>query len=191
MIILVRHGEAEHNITRMFDSNVESKSYLTDFGMEQIRNVSNKLIGFLIDNQYKIDRIYCSPLIRTIQSARLMRDMLYENNFYKDNRFCIDYNLKEIEMGSFDNKPVSEYPYGDWYFENNDEFGGENTYDVNRRIKEFLNGLKQSNVNLVVTHGEPFRRIYFNYLRKDIHPKRAQVVIIDTFNRKLIYDSEN
>lgn len=189
MIILVRHGEAEHNIKKMFDSNVESKSYLTDTGVEQIRNASNKLIEFLSENQYKIDRIYCSPLIRTIQSARLMRDMLYENNLYKDHRFCIDYNLKEIEMGSFDCKPVSEYPYGDWHFENNDEFGGENTYDV-KRIKSFLDGLKPSNVNLVVTHGEPFRRMYYNYLKKDIFPKKAQFIVIDTFNRKLIYDSE-
>lgn len=190
MIIIVRHGEAEHNVKKVFDSNLNSKSYLTDFGIKQIEISSQRLVNFLTEFQYKVDRIYCSPLIRTIQSARIMRDCLYDNSLFKDDRFCIDYNLKEIEMGSFDTKLITEYPHKPYDFECNDEFGGESSFDVQKRIKFFLNGLRKSNVNLIVTHGEPFRQIYYNYLKKEIFPKRGQVVIIDTLTKKAIYDSE-
>lgn len=189
MIILIRHGEADHNVKKVFDSNIESKSYLTDFGIEQVKVSTNKLIENLYEKSYKVDRIYCSPLVRTIQSARIMRDILFDNGLFKDDRFCIDYNLREIEMGTFDGRLVSDYPHG-YEFENNDEFGGENTFDVQKRVKKFLGGLNQSNVNLIVTHGEPFRRMYYNYLKKDIYPKRSQIVIIDTYNKQLLYDSQ-
>ena len=185
MLILIRHTESEHNVKRVFDSNINSKSHLTEKGVEDMEKTSLKIRDYLDSNSSKVDRIFCSPILRTVECTRIFKDVMKDNDLYNDDRFCIDYRLREIEMGEFDNKSVLDYPYGEWNFNFNDEIGGENTQMVKVRSNDFLNSLNNFNINVAITHGEIFRRIYNILINDDIKPKKGEIVIIE--NKKVIF----
>lgn len=180
MVILIRHGEAENNINRIFDSNINSNKHLTDNGRNQIYKTFDKLHEYFLKTHMKVDRFYCSPLLRTIETAKIIKECFSKHKLYNDDRLCIDYSIREIGMGDYDGKSVDEYPDGDWNFISNDKYGGESIYDVHKRCSKFLKNLNPYNVNVVVTHGEPLRQM-LNILinNKTIKPKKAQAFVID------------
>jgi broad specificity phosphatase PhoE len=191
MIVLIRHGEAEHNVENIFDSNINSRVHLTNEGIKQIENVSIKIRDYFNENLLKVSRIFCSPLLRTVESARIFKEIMKDNNLYKDERFCIDYRIREIEMGKFDGKLISSYPDGDHNFHVNDKYGGENTSLLQKRCNSFIDNLNPYNVNVVITHGEPFRRMIYYLLNKNFHAKQGHCLIIDQIGNDIIYDSES
>lgn len=189
MLILIRHGEAEHNIERLFDSSIISRSHLTVVGIQQVINSTNLLKELFKDKYYKVSRIFCSPLLRTIETARIFKEIMKENELYRDDRFCIDYRLREIEMGDFDRVNVNEYPEGSWNFGNNDKYGGECTFDVQKRSNEFLDNLNPFNINVVITHGEVFRRMLYKRTKIDMTPLRGQAMIIEDITNNIIFNT--
>jgi len=181
MIVLIRHGEAEHNTQELFDSNIDSKSKLTEEGVQQIIDTTNILRDLFKKKYYKVNRIFCSPLIRTIESAKIFKDVMEDGKLYKDDRFCIDYRLREIEMGDFEGRKYNEYPDDRYNFDNNNKYGGESTSDVQERCDNFVRE----------THGEVFRRIVYRKTGQDWTPIKGQSVIIEDVCENIIFNTND
>jgi probable phosphoglycerate mutase len=153
----MRHGQAYNNVQKLLvGRNLES--HLTDLGREQVRNTSQIL------KTINIDQIYSSPVIRTIETAEIVSDIV-NMPFQKDER------LFEIELG----KLVGMY-YEDLinkhgnlfvkFYSDDDnensllEFEVESFRAVKQRISELLKEItiKHQNENvLLVSHLDPIK----------------------------------
>jgi probable phosphoglycerate mutase len=157
LIIFMRHGQAYNNVQKLLvGRNLES--HLTDLGREQVRNTSQIL------KTINIDQIYSSPVIRTVETAEIVSDVV-NMPFQKDDR------LFEIELG----KLVGMY-YEDLinkhgnlfvkFYSDDDnensllEFEVESFSAVKQRISELLKEItiKHQNENvLLVSHLDPIK----------------------------------
>ena len=157
LIIFMRHGQAYNNVQKLLvGRNLES--HLTDLGREQVRNTSQIL------KTINIDQIYSSPVIRTVETAEIVSDII-NMPFQKDER------LFEIELG----KLVGMY-YEDLinkhgnlfvkFYSDDDnensllEFEVESFRAVKQRISELLKeiSIKHQNENvLLVSHLDPIK----------------------------------
>lgn len=157
LIIFMRHGQAYNNVQKLLvGRNLES--HLTDLGREQVRNTSQIL------KTINIDQIYSSPVIRTVETAEIVSDIV-NMPFQKDER------LFEIELG----KLVGMY-YEDLinkhgnlfvkFYSDDDnensllEFEVESFRAVKQRISELLKeiAIKHQNENvLLVSHLDPIK----------------------------------
>ena len=157
LIIFMRHGQAYNNVQKLLvGRNLES--HLTDLGREQVRNTSQIL------KTIHIDQIYSSPVIRTVETAEIVSDIV-NMPFQKDER------LFEIELG----KLVGMY-YEDLinkhgnlfvkFYSDDDnensllEFEVESFRAVKQRISELLKEItiKHQNENvLLVSHLDPIK----------------------------------
>jgi len=153
----MRHGQAYNNVQKLLvGRNLES--HLTDLGREQVRNTSQIL------KTINIDQIYSSPVIRTVETAEIVSDIV-NMPFQKDER------LFEIELG----KLVGMY-YEDLinkhgnlfvkFYSDDDnensllEFEVESFRAVKQRISELLKeiSIKHQNENvLLVSHLDPIK----------------------------------
>ncbi|MDO4871039.1 MAG: phosphoglycerate mutase family protein [Candidatus Saccharibacteria bacterium] len=88
-IIFMRHGEAEDNVSELLSSNLLRCSTLTQNGKQQVIDSANLL--------EQVDKIYVSPLIRTLQTAKIVA----ENQKNKID-IIIDDRIREINWGKYD-----------------------------------------------------------------------------------------
>ena len=88
-IFFMRHGEAEDNINELLSSSPLRCSVLTKKGRRQVVDSANAL--------GKIDKVYTSPLIRTLQTAKIIT----ENQGNKIS-VIIDDRIREINWGRYD-----------------------------------------------------------------------------------------
>lgn len=148
-LIVIRHGEAMHNLRHLMSSTRSPGVYLTDKGIHQVRTAAEKL------NQYKIDRIYVSPVYRTLQTAQILAMGVK----VPAHQITIDARLREQFFGEYEERTFKEY--GE-YFSTVDEMyleaapGGESGREVFQRTRDFLVSLAANHYNetiLVVTHG--------------------------------------
>jgi isoleucyl-tRNA synthetase len=145
---VMRHGEAENNAANIYSSN-QKINHLTPNGRNKVLETAQSL------KQEKISKIYCSPFLRTRETAEIVADQI---GFPKD-KIIYDERIRELEFGDFSEHPVSEY----WDFMNGKtwEFdtkvpGGESFQDGKKRIGEFLYEIDQQNKNesvLIISHG--------------------------------------
>ena len=91
-LIFMRHGEAMDNTREILSSQEIQCSILTENGRTQVIE-SVKLLP-------KVDKIYASPLIRTLQTAKEVAD---NQNLNVE----IDNRIREINWGKFNGKENS------------------------------------------------------------------------------------
>jgi isoleucyl-tRNA synthetase len=146
--VMIRHGEAESNVSKTCSYATGNTVKLTQKGIEQIKKSAEEL------KDKKIDLIYASPFLRTMESARIIADVLGlpHANIIQDPR------LVDLNVGIFEGKTWEEYFD---FFKDKNRFkeavpGGENMMDVKRRTGEFLydvdSTLNNKNI-LIVAHG--------------------------------------
>ena len=143
-IIIIRHGQSDHNIPAIYNSNLKNRvSNLTKIGEEQIKKSAEKLKMLGINNK-NVSAIYTSPFSRTQKTAEILAD----NDLFNKNRIKIDNRLKEQNAGNLESKPILE---DDNLLKNYD---GENYADIDKRIESFLEDLKPKDDEyiIVVTH---------------------------------------
>lgn len=151
--VLMRHGEGTHNTSKIASTGLDSTATLTDEGRKKARATAERL------KDKKIKTIYCSPLLRTKQTAEIVAEVF---GLSKD-AIIFDRRIKEIDAGVFEGKPFS---FGDYFrglsrYETPIE-GGESPAMVKRRIAEFLYEIdsKHKNENiLIISHGIFFETI--------------------------------
>ncbi len=155
-ILIVRHGESESNLSGILSSNPKTINHLTEKGREQAVLAAKNL-------KDKVDIIYCSPFMRTKETAEIIAD----NIGYPKEKIIYDERLHEIYGGEFDGKKDADYQA---FFGNREEKftkrpkGGETYEDSKKRMCDFLyevdlknDGLPaQSGKNiLIVSHNTP------------------------------------
>lgn len=162
-VFIVRHGEGEHNVQDILSTKVDDEVKLTEKGTKQAQEIGKKLA------KEKIDIIYTSPLLRTQQTAQIIKK--YGNI---EAKICTDERIREIEAGEMEGKTITEWKA---QFEGKNRFranphNGESEADVEKRFLSFLKEISEKyegkNV-LVITHGAVLRLAekYFKNLKED------------------------
>lgn len=143
----MRHGESEHNVKGILDCSLDSTSHLTERGREEVITHSKNLKD--------IDVIYVSPLLRTRETADIVKEVMGFKG-----EIIIDERLKEVNVGIFNGKDRKEFleheksnTKGTWF-----DFvipGGESHGDVRDRASDFLYEIDKKHEGkniLVISH---------------------------------------
>ncbi len=145
---VMRHGEAENNAMNIYSSN-RDMHHVTEKGKGQIKETLKIL------ETKKIDAIYCSPFLRTRETADMVAEAL---GFPKD-KIVFDDRIRELEFGDFSMRPVQEY--WDYTKDKKIDFdtkipGGESYQDAKNRFGEFfyeIDAKHKDETVLIVSHG--------------------------------------
>ncbi len=145
---VMRHGEAENNAKNIYSSN-RNINHLTEKGRGQVMETAQIL------KVKKITKIYCSPFLRTRETAELVAEQI---GFPKE-KIVFDERIRELEFGDFSERPVQEY----WDFMKGKTWeidtrvpGGESFQDGKNRLGDFLYDIDPQNKDetiLIVSHG--------------------------------------
>ncbi len=151
----MRHGQAENNVSRVLVGR-HIEAHLTEQGKQQVADAAKQL------KSVQIDRVYVSPVIRTVETAQIVCKTLGMN-------YEIDERLYEIELGRLVGMNYEEVTtkYGDLFLRFYSEsdpvlanFGVETFASVKKRIRslldEVLQNYEDSNI-LMVTHLDPIK----------------------------------
>ena len=87
-IILIRHGQTEDNVGRIFSTKDTS---LTAEGREQIRRTKTIL------DTLSFDRVYVSPLLRAIQTMEIL-----------GSKGQVEERIREVDFGLFEGNTLKE-----------------------------------------------------------------------------------
>jgi probable phosphoglycerate mutase len=156
LVILMRHGQAESNVSRILAGR-HMKSHLTEHGRQQVVDSAKQLM-----KNIAIEKVYVSPVTRTVETAQIVRQILGTD-------YVIDERLYETEMGRLVGMNYEEATtkYGDvlnrFYSDYDpilESFGVEAFASVKHRITSLLDDILQkhedSNV-LMITHLDPIK----------------------------------
>ena len=149
-IIFMRHGEATDNVKEIISDKEIYWSTLTENGKETVLESIKTL-------PKTIDKIYVSPFPRTVETAHF----LFEK--YPTAEVIIDEKLHEIYHGKYSGKKNNEEldqvrmkQIDNDYFIRFGQYG-ENKFDIESRLCEFLNDVYvnnfSSNTVVIVSHG--------------------------------------
>ena len=158
---LVRHGESEGNASGdRISSNPLHNDLLTELGRKEAQEVGARLKDLAGEGNKKIDVIITSPFVRTKETARIIAETIgYAEEIIEDSR------LVEINTGSFDGKPWSEFMAQ--FASAKERFtkhidGAENWEDARKRACEFMHDINaryEGKNILIVSHGAPLHLI--------------------------------
>ena len=148
---VMRHGQANSNLTNTFDTSGRPDNHLTDLGEKVVAASAADL------KKEKIDMIVASPFVRTQETAKIVLQELG----LPESALMTDERLREISAGIFDGKSIEEWKK---FFESRSARftkapeGGETYADVRRRVGDFLFDIERrySGKNiLIISHECP------------------------------------
>jgi len=153
-LILIRHGESEANRQGVFAGQINPD--LQDRGFKQAQRTAE-----YIANNYKVDKIYSSDLMRAYKTAKCLADVL-------DMDIIKDKNLREIYGGKWEGIKFSDlsklYPkeYEVWMKDigNSCCVEGESVKQLGDRVMTFLTKIAEENDGktiAIATHATPIR----------------------------------
>lgn len=152
-IYVMRHGATRMNKYDLYNGLINED--LIEEGIESAKKVSNDV------KILKLDRIYCSPLLR----AKHTCDIVNVNKV----PVVFDDRLKERTMGILDGKKIEESGItDDKFYDYNyktDIEGFEDLPHLFKRVHSFLDEVikkEQKNI-LIIAHGGTLRAIYFYF----------------------------
>ncbi len=142
-VYVVRHGQTEWNVQKKVMGRFDAP--LTEVGLEQAKEVSNKL------KYIDIDLIICSPLKRAKQTAKVI-------NKNKNISIIYDDRLIERYFGNLEGVLIDSINFNEYwdYYKNLDDNNVETMHKMFKRIYNFLDDIKEKYKNknvLLVTHG--------------------------------------
>lgn len=149
-LIFMRHGEASNNVKEYLSDKEIYWSLLTRKGQNEVKESIKSLPP-------KLDKIYTSPLPRTIQTTHFV----YEK--YKNTEIIIENRLREIDYGKYSGQENNEeldnirkkQIEGDYFTRFGDY--GENKLEIENRLSSFLAELSKNNAAnstiLIISHG--------------------------------------
>ena len=164
---MMRHGQAENNVNKILVGR-HVEAHLTEYGKRQVADTAMYL------KEIPITRILVSPVIRTIETAKIVCEIL-------DTAYEVDERLYEIELGKLVGMNYEEIvqKYGNLFlkfYSGNDptllSYGVESFIAVKNRINNLLEELghrcEDENV-LLITHLDPIKAAISVLL--DLNPK--------------------
>ena len=164
---MMRHGQAENNVNKILVGR-HVEAHLTEFGKRQVADTAMYL------KEIPITRILVSPVIRTIETAKIVCEILGSS-------YEIDERLYEIELGKLVGMNYEEIvqKYGNLFlkfYSGNDptllSYGVESFTSVKNRINNLLEelGHKCEDENILrITHLDPIKAAISTLL--DLNPK--------------------
>lgn len=132
-LVLVRHGESTANLAGLLSSLPSDEVRLTDRGRSQVEVAASRI------RRGRVDCVYVSPLLRTLETADiLLRD------WPKTPKKKIDARISEINYGKYSGKPNNSQLdairksqlAGDYLTRFGDS--GENKLEILSRLYDFL-----------------------------------------------------
>ncbi len=171
---VMRHGEAENNTLNVLDSSVTTTHHLTEKGREQVAGAVKEL------RSLKIDLIFVSPILRTKETAEMVKIALGLG----DDKLIVDNRIAEYNPGVFQGKSVAElgraHTASDrWLWRPE---GGEDYMDIKKRTGEFLydiEGKYEGKNILVVTHETPAMLLCAAAMGMDIESAKSLRLVGD------------
>lgn len=164
-ITLVRHGQTQQHDEKMFIGQYDVP--LSEEGTAQIEISAEKLVEMGLEP----GRIYCSDLSRAVSSAGIIAEKMFAD---PDEHICPVKGLREIDLGSWDGRPVREikeqYPEeysrrGQNMFVFKTGNRSENFYDMQyravRALRQILKADRSRDI-LIVTHSGIIRALQNN-----------------------------
>ena len=164
---MMRHGQAENNVNKILVGR-HVEAHLTEYGKRQVADTAKYL------KEIPITRILVSPVIRTIETANIVCEILGSS-------YEIYERLYEIELGKLVGMNYEEIvqKYGNLFlkfYSGNDptllSYGVESFTSVKNRINNLLEELghkcEDENI-LLITHLDPIKAAISTLL--DLNPK--------------------
>ncbi|MEK7558411.1 MAG: class I tRNA ligase family protein [Patescibacteria group bacterium] len=148
---VMRHGQAESNISGTNDSTGNPNNHLTENGRESIRRFAKEF------SKKGITRIMTSPFARAKESAEVIAHELGlpEQNILSDQRL-IEFNHGSDRQGKkISNNNPEPFNENDLYIRHDD---GESHAEVRSRVVSVIFDMEKTYKNetiLIVTHGSP------------------------------------
>ncbi len=148
---VMRHGEAESNVSNHVSSDSREQVHLTERGREAARISAKSL------KRSGITAIYSSDFVRARETAEIVAEEIG----IPASEIIYDKRLREINTGIFQGKDVGEYHA---YFKDYREMfekrppEGENLSDLKRRVMEFMESVELSRKDskiLFISHEYP------------------------------------
>ena len=152
---MMRHGQAENNVKKILVGR-HVEAHLTEYGKRQVADTAVYL------KEIPITRILVSPVIRTIETAKIVCEIL-------GSTYEVDERLYEIELGKLVGMNYEEIvqKYGNLFlkfYAGNDptllSYGVESFASVKNRINNLLEELghtcEDENI-LLITHLDPIK----------------------------------
>lgn len=156
-IYLLRHGQTVMNQSHVLQG--QTNSDLNKKGVEQAKDVGERIRQMGLH----FDRIYCSPLHRTVQTCYYATGM-------EEDQIILDDRLKEIDLGELEGVRFDsiEKELRDAFmrkpFDYDAPMGGETIQNVVDRAQNFLEDLKKTENDdtvLIVSHGGAIHGLLF------------------------------
>ncbi|MFZ2522132.1 MAG: class I tRNA ligase family protein [Minisyncoccia bacterium] len=147
--IILRHGQAESNLSGVVSAKVEDSIHLTERGKKEIAEISEKF------SNINIGAIYSSPFLRTKESAEIIANKIG----LESEKIIFDERIAEYGFGDFQGKKFQDFlDYEEKYMKEYETPvpNGESYLDSKKRFGEFLYDIDSKHKNqtiLVVTHG--------------------------------------
>jgi 2,3-bisphosphoglycerate-dependent phosphoglycerate mutase len=151
----MRHGQAENNVNRILVGR-HIESHLTDYGRKQVEDTAKYL------QNVPIEKLYVSPVIRTVETAKIVSKILGIN-------YEIDERLYEIDLGRLVGMNYDDIinKYGNlflkFYAETDSTlstYGVESFTAVKQRIKALMDEITEKEYDknvLMITHLDPIK----------------------------------
>jgi broad specificity phosphatase PhoE len=140
-IFLVRHGRARHNLNNIFAGNSLDQN-ITAGGIEDAHLLAKKIASF----NRPISYIFCSSLIRSQETAEIIKNDLEQKSSKKIDLICIK-ELTEVNVGEFSGKsreealrlyPVSAKAFHERKIESWNFPNGENYHQIVKRVRKAM-----------------------------------------------------
>ena len=179
----MRHGFGQHMEQGVVSSIDHDSYHLTDEGQDEVAKSAHML------HEKGITKIFCSPLIRTKETAGIVADHL---GISRDD-VVLDDRLREYDFGEFNGKPFKEYvEYRETHtVDYTQKLGGSTLLETKKRFAEFLYEIERTHENeniLIVTHG-----IFFETTPAVVEGadnKRSLEILFDLFKNNRIQPAE-
>ncbi len=158
LLVIVRHGETDANISRVLQGHLDSELSLR--GILQVKKLAERL------EEKKFDQIFCSDLIRARQTAAAILQGRNTPIVYRS-------ELRERSYGVYQGQPLEKFEEAlKNSGQSREEFcpeKGESYLDVEKRVATFLDEIfatHESQSVLLVAHGGTNRVILKQLLQK-------------------------
>ncbi len=145
---VMRHGEADNNVTNINSSSYKDEVHVTEAGKEQVKKAAG------VYKTEDFDYIFASDFVRTKETAEIFAETI---GFPKE-KIIYDKRLEEVNVGDFAGK--SNDAYHTYFSSLEEKFtkrppNGESLTDVKKRVAAFLYEVEEKYKNkkiLIVTH---------------------------------------
>lgn len=170
-VFLVRHGAVDNPMDILYGRNMDLK--LSDKGREEIISLAKKIkrLGF------QIDKIYSSPLIRAVDSAKI-----FGGEFNVNNKIVDDLTDTDISATFGSPRYKRVLTYKPEYIKK----GNESPHHIIERMKGVFWQLVNYNIGktiVIVGHGDPLRFLLYTIS----HPGDKSLTLVSLQHSKYIY----